>query len=445
MQELLGARVLVLGLGASGRSAARFCAERGASVVAADERASAGPQAASELGPGVALALGQPFPDPADFDLVVPSPGVPRERYAERARRVWGDIELAYRALRIPVAAVTGTNGKSTTTCLVEALLQRAGLRARAAGNLGLPALELVGLPLDWAVLEVSSFQLEAVESFRPRLAIVLNVTQDHLDRHGSIENYARTKQRLLACQREDDIAVLNFDDPRVREMASHTRARVIPFRTLGPVEHGACVDAGGFVWREPGRTPQRAALDAPALEGLPHRENLVAALAAVCALGLDLARVLPALASFRGLAHRGERVGEIAGVAFLDDSKATNPGAAQRALEAAPGPAIWIAGGRDKGFDFGELARVAAQRARAAVLIGEAADSLAACLGDALPIHRAASIEAAVEIASRLARAGDVVLLAPACASFDQFKSYAERGDRFRAAVQRLGRSEAK
>ncbi len=439
MRELEGARVLVLGLGASGRSAAAFCAARGARVVAADERDAAALGALPALGPGVALALGQAFPDPADFDLVVPSPGVPQERYAARARRVWGDLELAYRALRIPIAAITGTNGKSTTTCLVQALLQAVGLRARSGGNLGPPALELVGGALDWVVLEVSSFQLEAVESFRPRVAIVLNLTADHLDRHGSLEQYARTKARLLEQQREDDLAVLNFDDPRVRAMASGTRARVVPFRIRGPLERGAFFDTGCFVWRAADGTARRAPLEAPGLRGPHQRENLVAALAAICAMGLDLERALPALADFRPLAHRGEEVGCVGGVAYLDDSKATNPGAALRALEGAPGPAVWIAGGRDKGLDFRELARVAAARARAAVLIGEAADALAACIGDAVPVHREKSIEDAVVTASRIARAGDVVLLAPACASFDQFTSYVERGERFCAAVRRL------
>jgi UDP-N-acetylmuramoylalanine--D-glutamate ligase len=439
MEELRGARVLVLGLGASGQSAARFCAQRGAAVVAADERGEREVGLASSLGPGIELALGRPFPDPADFDLVVPSPGVPQQRYAARAKRVWGDIELAYRALPIPIAAITGTNGKSTTTRLVEALLLESGLRARAGGNLGLPALELVGEALDWAVLEVSSFQLEAVERFRPRVAIVLNVTQDHLDRHGTLENYARIKARLLALQGPDDIAVLSFDDARVRAMASHTRARVVPFRSAGPLERGAYFDAGAFVYREPGRAAQRAVLDAPGLRGLHHRENLVASLAAICALGLPLERALPALASFRGLAHRGEEVGRIAGVAYLDDSKATNPGAAQRALEGVPGPAIWIAGGRDKGFDFAELAETAVRYARAAVLIGETADAIEQCIAGRIPVERAASIESAVAAAARLARAGDAVLLAPACASFDQFRSYAERGDRFCKAVEAL------
>jgi UDP-N-acetylmuramoylalanine--D-glutamate ligase len=214
MLELAGKRVLVLGLGLSGRSAAAFCAGRGARVLAVDERAELPPPA---LPAGVEVQLGGALPDPGGFDLVVPSPGVPEERhraYRSSACRVWGDVELAARCLAVPVVAVTGTNGKSTTVRLLEVMLRAAGLRARAGGNVGEPALDLVGLPLDVAVLEVSSFQLEAVEALRPRVAVLLNVTPDHLDRHRSLEAYAATKARLFARQEPTDHAVVNGDDP---------------------------------------------------------------------------------------------------------------------------------------------------------------------------------------------------------------------------------------
>ena len=441
MLTLAGQRVLVLGLGVSGRSAARFCAQRGAQVLAADERPAAAIGGLETLPPEVERQLGAPFPDASGFDLVVPSPGVPRARWAKRARRAWGDLELCYRALDVPIVAITGTNGKSTTTLLVEALLRAAGLRTRAAGNLGTPALELVGEALDLAVLEVSSFQLEAVEAFRPRVAVVLNVTPDHLDRHGSFEGYLATKARLLVQQRPDDTAVLNFDDPAVRGLAEHTRARVLPFRTQGSLEHGAFYEAGCVVLAEPGGARERLSLSALRLPGVHNRENAVAALAAAVAAGAQARRAITAFGTFEGLPHRMQTVARTGGVEWVDDSKATNPGAALRSLRSYDTPLVWIAGGRDKGLDFGELAEAAQGRVRAAVLIGEAAGKLEAALAGRLPVHDAGSLERAVPLAARLAQPGDVVLLAPACASFDQFRDFEERGERFAAAVAALAK----
>jgi UDP-N-acetylmuramoylalanine--D-glutamate ligase len=439
MLELRGKRVLVLGLGLSGRSAVGFCAARGADVVAAEERPADRVHGLEALPPGVERRVGVPIPDPADFDLVVPSPGVPAARWRERARCAWGDVELAWRALEVPILAITGTNGKSTTTRLVEAMLRAAGLRARAAGNVGTPVLDLVGEALDAVVLEVSSFQLEATEGFRPRVAVVLNVTADHLDRHGSIEAYAAAKQRILCRQEPGDAAVLSFDDPIVRAMAQSTRARVVPFSTRAPLERGACLDAGAALLREPGTAPLRIPLAELRLEGAHNRENALAALAAVWAFGMDPVRASSALAGFQGLAHRAEAVATVQGVLYVNDSKGTNPGAACRALEGFAGPLVWIAGGRDKGLDFSELAACAQGRARAAVLIGEAADKLAAALAGRIDVHRAASIDEAVERAAALARPGDVVLLSPACASQDQFRDFEDRGEHFRRAVRAL------
>jgi UDP-N-acetylmuramoylalanine--D-glutamate ligase len=436
MLDLAGNSVLVLGLGVSGRSAANFCVARGARVVAADERPAAEMEGLDRIDRGVELALGAAFPDAADFDLVVPSPGVAPARYAGRARRAWGDVELAFRALGVPLVAVTGTNGKSTTTRLLETLLRGAGLRAAAAGNVGEPALGLVGQALDVAVLEVSSFQLETTVSFAPRVAVILNLSPDHLDRHGSFAAYCEAKGRILAHQRMGDVAVLNFDDPRVRAMADRARARVLPFRTTGPLEQGAWLDGNAVVLREEDGVARRIPFDGLRLAGLHNRENAVAAFAAAWAAGADPERAAPALAGFRGLPHRMEEIARVAGVLFVNDSKATDPGAALRSLASVQAPVIWIAGGRDKGLDFGELAAAAARRARAAVLIGEAAGTLKDALGQSVRTVAAASLEEAVRCAARLAQSGDVVLLAPACASQDQFRDFEERGERFRAAV---------
>ena len=438
--ELRDRRVLVLGMGLSGRSAAAFCAERGARVVAADERPAE--RIEGEWPEGVEPWLGRPFPDPADFDLVVPSPGVAPERYRTRAHRVAGDIELAGEALAVPIVAVTGTNGKSTATTLLAQMLRAAGLRAEAAGNVGVPALSLVGRALDVAVLEVSSFQLEATERFRPRVAVVLNLTPDHLDRHHTLEDYAAAKRRVLANQGPEDWAVLNAADAHVAGFRDAARGRVCAFLASGvPPRAGGdasvgfdagalvvCDDAGArrfaFDWRQPGEH---------------NRENAVAAAAAAWAVGADLARALAALPVFRPLPHRCEHVATGAGVDWIDDSKATNPGAALRALEGFARPVVWIAGGRAKGLDLAPLAAAARERVRAAVLVGESAPELARALEGGPRVALEASIEDAVARAARLATAGDVVLLAPGCSSLDQFASFEERGARFRAAALAL------
>ncbi len=439
MDEIANQKILVLGLGVSGLSAANFCIARGASVTAADERNENQLGGLEKLDRRAVRALGRAFPDPRDFDLVIPSPGIAPKRYRDRARRVWGDIEIAGRAISAPIIAVTGTNGKSTTVRLIEEMLKAAGARARAAGNLGTPALELVGEPLDFAVLEISSFQLESVETFRPSVAVMLNITPDHLDRHGSFDAYAAAKAKLLANQRETDTAVLHLDDPTLAALAATARARVFPFRSQGAISPGAFLDAGSVVLCERDARPVRVSLDAMQLTGHHNRENVLAALAAVHAAGVDALRAAGALASFVGLPHRSQFVGEIRGIRYVNDSKATNPGAAIRSMAGYSENLIWIAGGRDKDLDFRELADTAAKRVRAAVLIGEAAKKLEAALAGRVDVYAAESLEAAVVRASQLAQTGDVVLLAPACASQDQFRDFEQRGERFSAAVAAL------
>jgi UDP-N-acetylmuramoylalanine--D-glutamate ligase len=438
MNDLSGKRVLVLGLGISGRSAASFCASQGAEVVAVDERPGSQLEDLGELPPRVTLRLGEPFPDAANFDLVVPSPGVPRERYRACARRAWGDVELAFRALAVPVVAVTGTNGKSTTVCLIEAMLRAAGLRALAAGNLGEPALGLVGRPIDVAVLEVSSFQLETTDAFRPRVSALLNLSEDHLDRHGSLEEYTSAKRRIFARQEAEDIAVLNGDDPRVTALRTGIRAEIHTFRRCTPSERGAWWDGAAIVLRLGGEDI-RLPLEGVQLGRGHHRENALAALLAASAAGADPSKAVRALASFTGLPHRGEPVGRIGGVEWINDSKATNPGAALAALTSQTAPVVWIAGGRDKGLAFEALAEAARGHVRAALLIGEAAGKIAQALTDHVACQRVGTLEEAVHRAHSLAEPGDVVVLAPACASFDQFADFEDRGDQFRQLVHAL------
>jgi UDP-N-acetylmuramoylalanine--D-glutamate ligase len=437
--ELDGARVLILGLGRSGQSAATFCAEQGATVVAADERTL---DEQPSLSPDIVISSGVPFPDPADFDVVVPSPGVPQERYAERARTVWGDIELAGRALPVPVVAVTGTNGKSTTVCLIEAMLRSAGFRATAAGNLGTPALELLGQPLDVAVLEVSSFQLESVDEFRPRVAVVLNVTDDHIDRHGSLEAYAEAKGRLFARQGDGDVAIGPAEAGRARCLAEASRGRTRLFTLRGPVPDGAWWEPGAIALAQDGRV-LRFPIDSVVSEALPPLENVLAALLAAVSIGAEPAKALRGLADFRGLPHRLERVADRNGVTWIDDSKATNPSAAARALTSQQSPVIWIAGGHDKALPFGPALAAAEGRVRLALLIGSAGPQLLRTLEGHIPCEVVGTLRHAVRRAAEVAELGDVVLLAPACASFDQFRSFEERGDRFRAEIETLGDDE--
>jgi UDP-N-acetylmuramoylalanine--D-glutamate ligase len=297
-----------------------------------------------------------------------------------------------------------------------------------------------VGEALDVAVLEVSSFQLETTEDFRPAVAVVLNITPDHLDRHGSFEAYVEAKARIVANQGEGDVAVLNFDDPHARALAERTRARVVPFRTTGAAPAGgAWLDAGAAVIADPSGASERIPLDGMRLAGAHNRENALAALAAAVAAGAEASRAAAALLAFSGLPHRCEVVARRRGVTFVNDSKATNPGAAMRSLSGFGEGVVWIAGGLDKGLDYAELADAAAARVGAAVLIGQSAEKLAQALGRRCPVHTAASIEEAVATAARLAPPGGAVLLAPACASQDQFRDFAERGERFRAAALAL------
>ena len=441
LHALRGWKVLVIGLGMSGVSASRFCAERGASVVAVDER----PQESlphldgAVLGPDVEVRTGTEIPAASDFDLVVPSPGVPREQFADGARRIWGDIELTARALSVPLVAVTGTNGKSTVVRLIEAMLRATGIRAQTAGNIGAPALSLVAEALDVAVLEVSSFQLETIESFRPQVAVCLNITPDHLDRHGSFDDYVRAKAAIFGRQQASDVAVLNFDDPVSRSLAATLRARVVFFSRRSPQADGVTWDNGRILVSGPGG-PHEIPLDPtslPGLQGVHNLENILAATATVAALGADTERAAGALLDFEGLPHRCQEVASGGGIRFVDDSKATNAGAAQRSLESFPNRVLWIAGGRSKGAEFATLASTAAARARHAFLIGEASDALAAALAERLETTHCGSIEEAVQAAAGLAEPGEIVLLAPGCASFDQFASFEERGERFASAAR--------
>jgi UDP-N-acetylmuramoylalanine--D-glutamate ligase len=443
-------RALVLGFQRTGRAVARVLAARGVAVRVADARRAdalgVDPAAVAAELPGVELRFGEDGPDLlAGVDCVVPSPGVPRSARPLRAAvargiEVLSELELAARYLACPIVAVTGTNGKSTTTSLVGLALERAGRRTFTGGNLGTPLITALDAEPEIAVVEVSSFQLEWVECFRPRVACLLNVTPDHLDRHGSFADYAAAKARLFAAQREDDFAVVNRDDPEAWRVVGGLRARVLSFGT-DPVACGAFAGEGHVAVRLPDGSEERYGLGRSRLVGRHNLENVLAGALVARLAGAPPAAVQAAVDEIEPLPHRLVRVAERGGVAWFDDSKATNVGAVVKSLASFAGPVVLLAGGVDKGGSYAPLAEAAAGKVRAALLFGEARDAIAEALASrGVQVEQAATLEDAVRSAAALARPGDTVLLAPACSSFDMFTDYAARGRAFRAAVEALG-----
>jgi UDP-N-acetylmuramoylalanine--D-glutamate ligase len=447
LSELAGKRVVVVGLGASGVAAARLCLRRGARVVATDSRPrealSAKAQALEAAG-ATLVAGGHAAAQMDQADVVVVSPGVPplAEVAAAEARGVpiWGEVELAVRSMAraAPVLAIGGTNGKSTTTSLVGALLEGHGLRAFVGGNLGEPLADHTDEAFDALVLEVSSFQMERVDTFRPAVSALLNVTDDHLDRYASFEDYARAKGNAFRRQTGDDWAVVPAGDTLCLRQARRGGGRVL---TFGP---GGDVDVTGDAVVDRG-TGERFARAVMALTGGHNALNIAAAVACVRPFAIPADTVRRVLREFRGLPHRTALVAEVRGVRFYDDSKGTNVGAAVTALEGLLEPrAVLIAGGRDKGGSYGPLADALATKGRAAVLIGEAADAIALAVGQRVPVRRASTMDEAVRVGASLALRGDAVLLSPACSSFDMFRDYKHRGDEFVRAVRVLEREAA-
>ncbi|MBX3026509.1 UDP-N-acetylmuramoyl-L-alanine--D-glutamate ligase [bacterium] len=442
MSELAGTHALVIGAGRAGRSCARLLAARGARVRVVERAATAArdpawPDAVElVVGPEDLAAL-------AGITLVVPSPGVARDHLllaaaAARGLPVWSEIELAARFLSCPVLAITGTNGKSTTTTLLGAMLQAAGQRVFIGGNLGTPLADAALDPRPWdaAVAEVSSFQLEWVPSFAPRVGVLLNLTPDHQDRYPNPADYGAAKANLLRHQSGADVAVLNRDDPWVWEQRHHTRATVLSFGRE-PVEFGTYLDGDAAVARNAG-PPQRYDLRSSPLAGAHNRENLLAAITAATAWGTPPEAIRAAIRATTALPHRLELVAERGGVRWYDDSKATNVGAVEKSLDSFPGGIVLLLGGYDKGGDFAALRpRIAARVART-ICFGQAGPAIAAQLGGDLSPLVVPDLAAAVRHAAA-ARPGQVVVLAPGCASFDEFRDYAERGARFRALVEEL------
>lgn len=448
--DLAGKSVLVVGLGLSGVGVARFCSARQARVTVNDIRtadALFGPLA--QLPRTVQTVLGE-HPEPlfSGADLIVVSPGVPSLPALEAARaagvQILGEIELAVRHLDGELVAVTGTNGKSTTTSWIGEMLAGLGRPLFVGGNLGVPLIEATATdaagPEGVAVAELSSFQLETCTTLRPKVALLLNLAEDHLDRYDSMAEYAAAKARIFAAQTDEDWAIVNGDQPDCVDLTSSIRARVLPFSVNGPVDHGACLSGSDIVLRLPGRPAVQLATAAIRLVGSHNLANAMAAALAASLLGASQGQIQAALDTFCGLPHRMQHVGERGGVRFYNDSKATNVSAVAGSLSGFPGKYVLVAGGRHKGAPYTPLRQVMEQHARGLVLLGEAADLLAEDLAGVAPIRRAETLEEAVRIAADLAEPGEAVVLSPACSSYDMFVNFEKRGEAFAAAVARLG-----
>jgi len=449
LAALRGKDVLVVGLARSGRAAVELLLESGCSVAATDLRRAdeLGIDAAEWERRGVRLTLGDHPIELLDAaELIVVSPGVPEEAplVAEgRARGipVIGELELAYRASAGVWLAVTGTNGKTTTTALLGELVRTTGNPVAVAGNIGIAlSSEVASVPAEgFIVAEVSSFQLDSIEAFAPRVAVLLNITEDHLDRYDSFDDYVRSKKRIFMNQTGEDFAVMNVDDPRIEALVGGVRANVIPVSTTREVRDGVFVRRGSIVSRlgeEEREIVQAARLRIPG----PHNlANAVAAVAAATAVGVDPASAAAALTRFSPLPHRMEPIAEMNGVLFVNDSKATNVDSVRYALASYDRPIVLIAGGKDKGADFGALRDLVRERVKRLVLIGEAADAMERSFAGVASVERAASLREAVRAAAESASPGDVVLLSPACASFDMFEDFEDRGRRFKDEVRAL------
>ena len=446
--ELKNKRVLVVGLARTGVATALFCAARGAIVTATESRNE------DELGiaidvlrsAGVTLELGghqdKTF---LEQDLIIPSPGVPADAVNLRAARekgisIWSEIELAYRFLRGRLIGITGSNGKTTTTSLIDHVLKNAGCSTILAGNIGTPLISMVERSSadTITVAELSSFQLELVTTFRPDIALFLNLTPDHLDRHPSLKAYGAAKARIFENQTEEDAAILNADDPATTPYAP-TRPRLFWFSRKQRVAQGALVRGSEIVYRHDGLEEPILKLEQIPLVGAHNVENVVAAIIACRLAGADATAIATGVRSFAGVEHRLEFVAEIAGVRYYNDSKATNVDATLKALDAFPGRILVILGGKDKGSDYTVLQQPLHDKAILALLIGAAADKIETQIAGSVAIERAKTLDRAVDLAAHTAQPGDIVLLAPACASFDQFQNYEHRGRVFKELVHAL------
>ncbi len=463
--EIKNRKAVVVGCGKTGRSAAGFLVRRGARVTVTDAAAEAvlGAATAGLSALGVALEFGGHRPETfAAADMIIVSPGVAHTIEPIAAAKgagipVMGEIELAFRFITAPILAVTGTNGKSTVTLLLGEMLKASGWKVFVGGNIGTPLIDCIDAdkPAERIVAEVSSFQLDTIDAFRPVVAVLLNITDDHLDRYPDADAYARSKGRIFMNQSATDTAVINMADPKVRQVFEQ-RCAVVSHDPPRRFIYGLDADQQHLAGQMDGRawisdaavcfeTPEKRAFSIPLsdilLAGRHNLENICAAGLAALAAGGTPEGVSTAVRGFTGLPHRVQYVDSVNGVKYVDDSKATNVDAVARALEAFDGCVVLIMGGRDKGGSYAPLKSRFAGRVRHLVVLGEAAEKIAAALKGAAPVTRAANMDAAVRAAGAAAVSGDTVLLSPACSSFDMYDGYAQRGEDFSRAVREMKR----
>lgn len=463
--EIAGKKIVVAGCGKTGRSTAEFLARRGAVVTVTDTAAASvlRETTAGLSALGVGLEFGGHRPETfSRADLIILSPGVshtiaPVAAAREAGVPVMGEIELAFRFIKAPMLAVTGTNGKSTATLLLGEMLKASGWKVFVGGNIGTPLIDYINKeePAERVVVEVSSFQLDTIDTFRPAVSVLLNITDDHLDRYPDFEAYARSKGRIFMNQRAADTAVINTADPAIQRVFD-ARCAAAPDAAPRCFTYGRKDDHGQPAGQARGRawiTDEAVFFDTPEtgefkiaranirLAGRHNLENACAAGLAAVAAGGAPEGIAAALGDFTGLPHRLRHVDTVNGIFYVDDSKATNVDAAARALEAFDNPVVLIMGGRDKGGAYAPLKSRFAGRVRHLVVLGEAAEKIAAALKDAAPTTKVATMDDAVRAAAAAAENGDTVLLSPACSSFDMYDGYAQRGDDFSRVVGEIKR----
>ena len=447
--DLKNKKVLVVGLARTGLGTVRFLAGKGARLKVSEAKPAGQLEAARKALADIPIEWemgGHTLPFFGDVDLIVVSPGVPMDiSPLAQARRkkipVLSEVELAFRFLRRPLIAVTGTNGKTTTTTLIGEMLRASGKRVFVGGNIGNPLIDYVGTPQkeEWVVAEISSFQLEGIVAFRPTIGVLLNITEDHLDRYSDFQEYIRAKARIFQNQGREDTALLNADDPLTFQFAHRVESQVLLFSAQRPVPVGSFLEKGAIFYQEADGKRTRYDLSRLKIQGAHNLENLMAAIAVGHICGCPPEVLQAVIDEFRGLEHRLEWVRDIDGVRFFNDSKGTNVGAVVKSLMSFQSPVILIAGGKDKGGDYSPLQNLVAERVKGMALIGEAKELIGGALGGLTATVKCNTLEEAVHWAFSRARSGDVVLLSPACSSFDMFENYQERGKRFKAIVKEL------
>ncbi len=449
MLNLKDRKALVVGLGKSGIAASRLLLRHGAKVTATDRRifdALSG-KAKELIHLGVNIeAGGHTLETFLSTDLIILSPGVPADllpltKAKERGIKIIGEIELAFQFLNAPLIAITGSNGKSTTTTLIGEIIKAKGDKVFVGGNIGTPLSECIlsGSSFDCAVVEVSSFQLETIEGFRPEISLLLNISPDHLDRYQNLKEYADAKFRIFENQGADDFAIINADEMWSEDASKGIRGKVVAFSRQERVRNGIHIENGWIVSTMDHHRGKICEVSRIGIKGVHNLENAMAAAAAALLWGCRQETIANTLKEFTGLEHRLEFVREIGGVKYINDSKGTNVGAVVKSIEGFSEPILLIAGGRDKGGDFLPLRSLIRDKVKRLILIGEAREKIGAAVGDLTVTTDAGSLEEAVHIAHREAITGDVVLLSPACASFDMFKNFEERGRLFKEMVWKL------